>query len=151
MGNVLGCRSDEIARLEQEREEGQALLRSMVVSSSEVDWAAVIAKANELHKKEQSLLQKKSKRERKLLERLQKRALNRRRRQDTIGSFSVNMLTFRGPEEGKSSTSVSGTSHDDHSYGSYGSGLSDGWNMTRSYDEGMEPIDEDHEAVYSVP
>jgi len=148
MGNIL-CRSDEIARMEQEREEGQALLRSMVVSSEEVDWAAVIAKANELHRKEQLYLQHKNRRQRRLLERVQKRALQKRRRVDSIGSFSVNMLTFRGPDD-KSTLSVSGTSHDDHS--SYGSGLSaDGWNMTRSFEEGMEPIDEDHEAVYSVP
>lgn len=157
MGNVL-CRPDEVTRMEQEREEGQALLRSMVLSSTEVDWAAVIAKANELHRKEQAWLNSKNKRQRKLLEKLQKRALVKRRRQDSIGSFSVNMLTFRSTGDattGKSSISVSGTTHDDHSYdnGSYGSGLSasDGWGMARSYDDGMEPIDEEIEAVYSVP
>lgn len=155
MGNVL-CRQDEIARIEQEREQGQALLRSMVVSSSDVDWAAVIAKANELHRKEQLYLNRKNKRQRKMLDKLQKRALSKRRRHDSIGSFSVNMLTFRGTEKGhKSSTSVSGTSHDDHSYdnGSYGSGLStDGFGLCRSHDEeGMEVIDEEYETVYSVP
>jgi glutamate-1-semialdehyde aminotransferase len=162
MGNVL-CRTDEIARLEQEREQGQALLRSMVVSSSDdVDWAAVIAKANELHRKEQLYLSRKNRRQRKMLDKLQKRALIKRRRHDSIGSFSVNMLTFRSTKGGahhKSSTSVSGTSHDDHSFdhsydnGSYGSGLStDGFGLCRSHDEeGMEVIDEEYETVYSVP
>ena len=150
MGNVLLChRVDDVRRMEQEREEGQALLRSMVVSSSEVDWAAVIAKAHELHTKEQAWLQSKNKRQRKLLEKLQRRALQKRRKYDSIGSFSVNMLTFRGPEEVKSGVSVGNTSHDDQSYGS---GLSaDGWRMTRSLDEGMESILEDYPTIYSVP
>lgn len=155
MGNLL-CKTDELARIEQEREEGQALLRRMVVSSEEVDWAAVIAKANELHRKEQHYLQSKNKRQRRLLERLQRRALHKRRRHDSIGSFSVNMLTFRSPEEKTSATSISNTSRDDHSYdgshSGYGSGLSaDGFGLNRSLDEGMEPIDEEYEQVYSVP
>ena len=153
MGNLL-CKTDELARIEQEREEGQALLRRMVVSSEEVDWAAVIQKANELHRKEQVYLQSKNKRQRKLLEKLQRRALSKRKRHDSIGSFSVNMLTFRktAMDTTKTSGSISNTSRDDHSHdGSYGSGLSmDGFGINKSHD-GMEPIDEEYEQVYSVP
>lgn len=154
MGNV-SCRNaaadSKIRQMEQEREEGQALLRRMVVSSSEVDWAAVIAKANELHAKEQAWLQSKNRRQRL---KLQKRALQKRKRHDSIGSFSVNMLTFRssdskGAVPTNTQGSVGNTSHDDQSYGS---GLSaDGWRMSRSLDEGMEPIVEDFPTVYSVP
>lgn len=143
MGNILR-RTDETRTMEQEREEGQALLRSMVLSSSEVDWAAVIAKANELHTKEQAWLRQRNRRQKRLFRRLQKRALSKRRKYDSSGSFSVNMLTFRKDEQQRQhfeATCVETLSHDDQSYGS---GLSaDGWGMARSLDEGMKPIAED--------
>lgn len=145
MGNILR-RTDEARTMEQEREEGQALLRSMVLSSSEVDWAAVIAKANELHTKEEAWLRKRNRRQRRVFRRLQKRALTKRRKYDSSGSFSVNMLTFRMSEghekREERTTSVETLSHDDYSHGS---GLSaDGWGVARSLDEGtMEPIAED--------
>lgn len=149
MGNALVFHfKDEARAIEHEREEGQALLREMVLSSSTVDWAAVIAKANELHTKEQEWIRQHNRRERRMFRRVQRRALLKRRRYDSCGSFSVNMLTFRVVEEEeqathKSSTSDVGTlSHDDQSYGS---GLSV-YDMTRSHDEGMEPIDE-HSAL----
>jgi hypothetical protein len=146
--------------MEQEREEGQALLREMVLSSSEVDWAAVIAKANELHSREEAWLKKRNRRQRQVFHRLQRRALSKRRKYDASGSFSVNMLTFRisdhdgdtdtdnkrtmkkrAAREKREATSVETASHDDLSYGS---GLSaDGWGLPRSLDEGMEPIAED--------
>mmetsp|Transcript_28770 Transcript_28770/g.52058 ORF Transcript_28770/g.52058 Transcript_28770/m.52058 type:complete len:157 (+) Transcript_28770:344-814(+) len=155
MGSAL-CKTDELARIEQEREEGQALLRRMVLSSEDVDWAAVIQKANELHRKEQAYLQSKNKRQRKLIEKLQRRALSKRKRHDSIGSFSVNMLTFRSAAMDATKTigSFSNTSRDDHSHDgsqSYGSGLSiDGFGINKSHD-GMEPIDEEYEQVYSIP
>jgi hypothetical protein len=156
MGNVLRrSASDEARAMEQERVEGQALLREMVLSSSEVDWAAVIAKANELHSREEAWLKKRNRRQRKLFRRLQERALAKRRKYDSSGSFSVNMLTFRISDdndididdhrhgklarEKREATSVETASHDDQSYGS-GLSADDGWGLTRSLEEGMEPI-----------
>ena len=147
MGNYIVCRrTDDALAMEQEREEGQALLRSMVLSSSEVDWAAVIAKANELHTKEQAWLTKRNRRQGRMFRTLEKRALIKRRKYDSSGSFSVNLLTFRMSDhhhhpKPEATTYVETLSHDDQSYGS---GLStDGWGMARSLDEGMEPIAED--------
>lgn len=87
-------------RIEEHREEGQALLRSMVVTSTEVDWNAVITKANELHTQEQEWLKDMSNRhERSLFMKRQKKALRHRKQYDAVGSFSVNLLTYRMDEE----------------------------------------------------
>uniref|UniRef100_A0A7S1UP92 Uncharacterized protein n=1 Tax=Grammatophora oceanica TaxID=210454 RepID=A0A7S1UP92_9STRA len=93
--------------MDEEREEGQALLRSMITSpgtsADDVDWAAVIAKANELHCREQEWLRKQDRKDRRLFHQRQRKALQKRKRFDAIGSFSVNLLTYRmmGPEHDK--------------------------------------------------
>jgi hypothetical protein len=82
--------------MERERKEGQALLRSMATGSNDkVDWQAIIKKAEELHKREQEWLRQQDSRERRLFVQRQRRALQKRRKYDSIGSFSINMLTYR--------------------------------------------------------
>ena len=98
--SCLRCRreNDEefLSRLEQERREGRALLREMVVKSDDLDWEQVIRKAGELHRKQEVKI---SKRERKLRQRETRKVLDQRRKVDAIGSFSVNLLTMRACEE----------------------------------------------------
>ena len=50
--------NDTSSLLHRERTEGQALLRQMVLRSDDeqVDWDQVIAKAHQLHQREQALL-----------------------------------------------------------------------------------------------
>ena len=82
--------------MELERKEGQALLRSMATGSNDkVDWQAIIKKAEELHKREQEWLRQQDSHERRLFVQRQRRALQKRRKYDSIGSFSINMLTYR--------------------------------------------------------
>ena len=81
----------------QAREEGQALLRSMVLRSTDIDWEEVIRTADQLVAQEQAWLKKRKKKERKVF---QKQALKRRKQYDATGSFSVNLLTYR-LEEGE--------------------------------------------------
>mmetsp|Transcript_27629 Transcript_27629/g.41816 ORF Transcript_27629/g.41816 Transcript_27629/m.41816 type:complete len:169 (-) Transcript_27629:1005-1511(-) len=81
--------------LEREREEGQALLRSMITASEKIDWQAIIAKAEELHTREQELLQRHNRKERQAFVRKQRCQVKKRRNYDRIGSFSVNILTCR--------------------------------------------------------
>jgi hypothetical protein len=83
-------------RMEQERKEGQALLRSMALgSNNKVDWQAIIKKAEELHHREQEWLQQQDSRQRRHFVQAQRRALQKRRKYDSIGNFSINMLTYR--------------------------------------------------------
>jgi hypothetical protein len=63
-------------RMEDERQEGQALLRSMVTTDDKVDWQAIIQKAEQLHSRERALLQQQSGQERRLFVQRQKRALH---------------------------------------------------------------------------
>jgi hypothetical protein len=179
MGNRSSCRGggvltsclpshtkkeDLLLREEREREEGQALLRSMVEANHEVDWAAVIAKAQELHKREQALVQKRRRKESLRSRHKNRRDLARRRRKDAVGSFSVNMLTYRqdgtvpdsasvsdGPSVGTSDRSSAGTRQtgdtiagDTSSLNSYysSSSLVDFANISSWDEEGMAPIDE---------
>lgn len=88
-----------LIRLENERREGRALLREMVVKSDDLDWEKVIKKADELHRKHESKITRK---ERKWQKRESRKALMERRKVDAIGSFSVNLLTMRGSEEDSS-------------------------------------------------
>jgi hypothetical protein len=149
-------KQDAFREMEMQREEGQALLRSMVVSSSEaVDWAAVIAKANELHRQEQAWLRKQTQRDRRVFRKRQQKALRQRRRFDSIGSFSVNLLTYRmadvtsddesqgGRATMKSTTSVGSSTRDDSCSSSQ---PGEGIYFTRSQEDvivgGMEPIRE---------
>jgi hypothetical protein len=124
MGNCLvpssraaGAQNDLRRQMELEREEGQALLREMVLTTNNngettatnnnnIDWAAVIAKANELHAREQEYLRKQSPRERKRFAKRQRRALQKRKQYDAVGSFSVNMLTYRRATTTSSSSIV---------------------------------------------
>ena len=98
--SCLGRRKENeeewLSRMEQERSEGRALLRHMVVKSDDLDWGGVIRVAEELHRKEERSI---SRRERKCRQRHTKRALDKRRKADAVGSFSVNLLTMRTYEE----------------------------------------------------
>eukprot|EP00978_Attheya_sp_CCMP212_P035851 scaffold158464_cov49-Attheya_sp.AAC.1 len=183
MGNRSSCRGggvltsclpshtkkeDMLLREEREREEGQALLRSMVeANQNDVDWAAVIAKAQELHMREQSLMQKRRRNQSFASRHKNRRDLARRRRKDAVGSFSVNLLTYRqdgtvpenaivdddddGPSVGTSDRSSGGTRHtgdtiagDTSSLNSYysSSSLVDFANTSSWDEEGMTRIDE---------
>ena len=112
-----------LSRLEQERREGRALLREMVVKSDDLDWEQVIRKAEELHRKQETKIMK---RERRWRQRETRKVLDQRRKVDAIGSFSVNLLTMRACEEDnravrrwrqrtQSSASASATSSNDES------------------------------------
>mmetsp|Transcript_12483 Transcript_12483/g.20738 ORF Transcript_12483/g.20738 Transcript_12483/m.20738 type:complete len:251 (-) Transcript_12483:86-838(-) len=103
-------------RMEEERHEGQALLRSMVTTDDKVDWQAIIKKAEELHSREQELLQQQTGQERRLFVQRQRKALQKRRKFDSIGSFSINLLTYRmeASEEQKPLSEASeGSTRDD--------------------------------------
>ena len=123
--------------MEQERKEGQVLLRSMATGSNDkVDWQAIIKKAEELHKREQEWLRQQDSRERRLFVQRQRRALQKRRKYDSIGSFSINMLTYRTEpskkEKSNANESVTpsiGSTKEDHdeevsSVGSHGAPVS---------------------------
>ena len=114
---------DFVSKLEQERREGRALLREMVVKSDDLDWQQVIKKAGELHQIEEKKLMKK---ERRWRQRETRKALDQRRKVDAVGSFSVNLLTMKVSEEdssavlrwrqrAQSSASTSATSSNDES------------------------------------
>lgn len=156
MGNCMMRQRVSLAdrTMEQERQEGQVQLRGMVLHPNQVDWSAVIAKANELHTKEQLWLRKQNKRQRQRFLKQQRRALQQRRQYDAIGSFSVNMLTYRtrmeddsdvnhneykrqhSPKSHKTATST--LLDETQSNGSSFKSLV----MTKSHEDGMEPIDE---------
>lgn len=85
-----------LQKLKQDRREGRALLRRMVVKSDDVDWPAVIAKADSLHQKQLEKLKQQEQRHRK---REKKRVLDQRKKADAAGSFSINLLTMRHSEE----------------------------------------------------
>lgn len=114
-------------RMDHERQEGQALLRSMVTASfdDQVDWQAIITKAEELHSREQELLKQQTGQERHLFVQRQKKALQKRRKFDSIGSFSINLLTYRmepsatDPRKALSETSEGSTRDDENSLGSH--------------------------------
>jgi len=85
-----------LSRLEQERREGRALLREMVLKSDDLDWEKVIKKAEELHHGQEKKLMNK---ERRWRQRETRKVLDQRRKVDAIGSFSVNLLTMKVGEE----------------------------------------------------
>jgi predicted protein tyrosine phosphatase len=101
MGNAcksLGGVSDEewVTQLEQERTEGRALLQRIVLKSDDVDWQTVIVHADFFHQREEQQLRKRLRRWRKK-QTLQ--ALDRRRRYDSAGPFSVNLLNMSASDE----------------------------------------------------
>lgn len=172
-------------REERERERGQALLRTMVTSKKDVDWQAVIAKAQELHAREQALIRLQKNRDTASSRRKYKRERARRKKTDSLGSFSVNILSYGSDgrvtcgskavdgdrSEGRSTGHPGSVTRDDHTLSDASNGtaglstsltgsvtrddytLSDASNGTsgaelvfsRSWDEGMTPIDEQTE------
>jgi hypothetical protein len=86
-------------RLELERREGRALLREMVVKSDDLDWDKIISTAAELHRHQEQKIMKKERRWRK---RETRKVLDKRRKADAVGSFSVNLLTMRPSKEDNS-------------------------------------------------
>jgi hypothetical protein len=82
-------------KLQQEREEYQAQLRAMILNEDVIDWEAVISKADALHRREQAWLKRRSRGERIWLRKKQRQALQRRRQHDAIGSFKMNLITYR--------------------------------------------------------
>jgi len=151
MASATSCAA---AILEQERHEGQALLRDMA-ACEKVDWQAIIAKAQELHAREQLFLSLNGGYERRVFVQRQRRALQQRRKYDVIGSFSVNMLTYRmepGDHEGarddnKKTQSIASTREDEASL-DYSSGMED-CIISPSSSSGMDVIDEQLEAYSS--
>jgi predicted protein tyrosine phosphatase len=101
MGNAcksLGGVSDEqwLTHLEQERTEGRALLQRIVLKSDDIDWESIIVQADFFHQREEQQLQKRvrSWRRKQTLQ-----ALDRRRRYDSAGPFSVNLLAMSISDE----------------------------------------------------
>ena len=102
MGNAcksLGEVSDErwLAHMEHERRtEGRALLQRIVLKSDDVDCETIIVQADFFHHREEQQLKKRlrSWRRKQTLQ-----ALDRRRRYDSAGHFSVNLLVVYNPEE----------------------------------------------------
>jgi hypothetical protein len=105
---------------EEIRERGQAVLRAMITENrDDIDWAAVIRTSNALHEQEQRRWLKEMPREDR--RKSQRRALERRKRVDAAGSFSVNMLTYQSyHDDGK----VKKRSKHRHRQGSHGSSSS---------------------------
>ena len=85
-----------LEQMAQDRREGRALLRRMIVKSDDVDWKDVIMQADSLHQREQERWQQQEQRNRR---REKKRALDQRKKADAVGSFSVNLLTMKHSEE----------------------------------------------------
>jgi predicted protein tyrosine phosphatase len=101
MGNAcksLGEVSDErwLTHMEQEQTEGRALLQRIVLKSDDVDWETIVVQADFFHQREEKQLKKRlrSWRRKQTLQ-----ALDRRRRYDLAGPFSVNLLAMSLSEE----------------------------------------------------
>ena len=113
-------RSDSADSLDHQRKEGQQRLRDLVVTGAEsgdIDWKSIIALAEDLHRKEQLLLRSASStsssspaaaiggrrmnisRKQAFFEkRRKKKDLARRRKMESVGSFSVNLLYYEADE-----------------------------------------------------
>ena len=109
-------RSDSADSLDHQRKEGQQRLRDLVVTGAEsgdIDWKSIIALAEDLHRKEQLLLRSASStssstrggrrmnisRKQAFFERRRKKKdLARRRKMESVGSFSVNLLYYEADE-----------------------------------------------------
>ena len=130
--------------LDHQRKEGQQRLRDLVVTGAEsgdIDWKSIIALAEDLHRKEQLLLRSASStsssspaaarggtrrmnisRKQAFFERRRKKKdLARRRKMESVGSFSVNLLYYEADEyqsmkgnsnSDKATTNASASSHD---------------------------------------
>lgn len=124
-------RSDSADSLDHQRKEGQQRLRDLVVTGAEsgdIDWKSIIALAEDLHRKEQLLLRSASStssspaarggrrmnisRKQAFFERRRKKKdLARRRKMESVGSFSVNLLYYEADEY----RSMKGNSNSDKS------------------------------------
>jgi predicted protein tyrosine phosphatase len=82
--------------MEQERTEGRALLQRIVLKSDDVDWETIIVQADFFHQREEKQLKKRlqSWRRKQTLQ-----ALDRRRRYDSAGPLSVNLLAMSISDE----------------------------------------------------
>ena len=110
--------------MEQQRLDGQERLRELVITGAKqnnIDWASIISLAEDLHRKEQSLLKSKrssrinnttflnkssvinrksiSRRQAFFDRRRKQREIKRRKKIDNIGSFSVNLLNYMEKDE----------------------------------------------------
>mmetsp|Transcript_28154 Transcript_28154/g.41588 ORF Transcript_28154/g.41588 Transcript_28154/m.41588 type:complete len:130 (+) Transcript_28154:116-505(+) len=126
----------------------------MVTASDKIDWQAIIAKAEELHTREQELFRLHNSKERRMFAQRQRHELAKRRRYDTIGSFSVNMLARRtDSQQSLTSRSVASSAgsilHEEGSFdrGSWTSqSLSPEPIMSDTSSSGMSVIDDQLEA-----
>mmetsp|Transcript_10924 Transcript_10924/g.19928 ORF Transcript_10924/g.19928 Transcript_10924/m.19928 type:complete len:308 (-) Transcript_10924:3164-4087(-) len=105
--------------MEQQREEGQERLRELVITGAnagDIDWKSIIALAEDLHRKEQQLLRSHnqqrfgnklvapssggcsrrniSRRQAFFEKRRRQREISRRRKLESVGSFSVNLSMY---------------------------------------------------------
>jgi len=110
--------------MEQQRLDGQERLRELVITGAKqnnIDWASIISLAEDLQRKEQSLLKSKrssrinnttflnkssvinrksiSRRQAFFDRRRKQREIKRRKKIDNIGSFSVNLLNYMEKDE----------------------------------------------------
>lgn len=147
-----------------EREQGRKILRDMVTSSKQekIDWEGIIAKAQELHQREQKLIKQ---RENKLFSLFiyskRKKEMRRRHKADSCGSFGVNLLTVPSHKNKEAAIGHKACSPIknrnrtcDNSISSPGASIAtstsgtisanrDEWDdciFTRNWDEGMTPI-----------
>ena len=111
--------SDDSSIMEQQREEGQTRLRELVITGANagaIDWKSIIALAEDLHRKEQGFLRSYnehkragtnsvgngcnstrtniSRRQAFFEKRRRRRDMARRKKLESVGSFSVNVLSY---------------------------------------------------------
>mmetsp|Transcript_8476 Transcript_8476/g.20737 ORF Transcript_8476/g.20737 Transcript_8476/m.20737 type:complete len:332 (+) Transcript_8476:220-1215(+) len=136
--------------MEQQRDEGQRRLRELVVSGAnagDIDWKAIIALAEDLHRKEQHLLRSYneqrlgnklaissagcssenvscrhniSRRQAFFEKRRRRREKSRRRKLESVGSFSVNLSMYQADERCQQEDSPSIAEYDFLSFSSSG-------------------------------
>jgi predicted protein tyrosine phosphatase len=83
-------------QMERDRNEGRALLKKIVLKSDDVDWESIIVQAEFFYQREKKQLKK---RVRKWRRKQTLQALDRRRRYEAAGSFSVNLLTIAASDD----------------------------------------------------
>jgi predicted protein tyrosine phosphatase len=101
MGNsctsIVGVNDERwLTHMEQERTEGRSLLQRIALKSDDVDWETIIVQADFFHHREEQQLKKRLRtwRRKQTLQ-----ALDRRRRYDLAGPFSVNLLAMSISDE----------------------------------------------------
>ncbi|KAL9182753.1 hypothetical protein ACHAXT_004032 [Thalassiosira profunda] len=153
--------SGDASVVEQHREEGQRRLRELVVTGANdgsFDWASIIALAEDLHRKEQLLLRSSgegrrnnaSRRQAFFEKRRRAKERARRRKLESVGSFSVNLLAYepegqsprRDEGIGVEKESNAGDDNDAASNVSIESGDDEALNESRENDE-MDVFEDD--------